>query len=251
MVTGDAFEDAVRLARENSGLAVGIHLVTVVGRSVLPKKEIPSLVDENQNFSNRPNLSGWKYYFSLRARRDLRKELAAQFEKFRSTGLPLSHIDGHLHMHVHPVIFRAALELGERYGTKRIRVPVEELRAALQFDRSNFLQKLVFAFLFDCLGWNMKQKLKKRGFTFADRVYGNLQSGKMTEEYFLYLLNRLQAKNNEIYFHPADFPAGDGLTPDQQQGRTELKALTSPSVAERIREQSLLLCHYKDLESRT
>ena len=46
MVTGDAFEQAARLAKENPKLAVGIHLVTVVGRSVLPKSEIPSLVDD-------------------------------------------------------------------------------------------------------------------------------------------------------------------------------------------------------------
>src|SRR5262245_41291022 len=31
MVTGQAFDQAVRLANENPGLAVGIHLVTVVG----------------------------------------------------------------------------------------------------------------------------------------------------------------------------------------------------------------------------
>src|SRR6185369_5219302 len=42
MVTGVAFEQAVMLAKENPGLAVGIHLVTVVGRSVLPHSQVPS-----------------------------------------------------------------------------------------------------------------------------------------------------------------------------------------------------------------
>src|SRR5882724_3324129 len=54
MVTAAAFEQAVRLAKENPGLAVGIHLVTVVGKSVLPHREIPTLVDEKGNFSNNP-----------------------------------------------------------------------------------------------------------------------------------------------------------------------------------------------------
>ena len=43
MVTGAAAEHAVKLAKENPGLAVGIHLVTVVGRSALPHSEIPTL----------------------------------------------------------------------------------------------------------------------------------------------------------------------------------------------------------------
>src|SRR5215470_4509625 len=137
MVTGKAFDQAVRLAKENPGLAVGIHLVTVMGRAALPQSEIPSLVDQEGNFSNNPTLAGLKYYFSSHARKELRKELAAQFERFASTGLPLSHIDGHLHLHVHPVIFNAALELGAKYGARRMRVPVEERRLALEFDRSN------------------------------------------------------------------------------------------------------------------
>src|SRR5262245_26070734 len=37
MVTGGASNHAVRLAKENPRLAVGIHLVTVMGRAVLPQ----------------------------------------------------------------------------------------------------------------------------------------------------------------------------------------------------------------------
>jgi predicted glycoside hydrolase/deacetylase ChbG (UPF0249 family) len=73
--------------------------------------------------------------FSPRARSELRQELRAQFDKFAATGLRLSHIDEHLHMHVHLVIFRAALELGLRYGVRRMRVPQEEYRLAVNFRR--------------------------------------------------------------------------------------------------------------------
>ncbi|HSP06287.1 MAG TPA: ChbG/HpnK family deacetylase, partial [Acidobacteriota bacterium] len=158
MVTGDAFDHAVEMAKENPGLAVGIHLVTVMGRSVLPKTEIPNLVDDSRNFSNNPNAAGLKYYFSARARKELRKELAAQFEKFHSTGIRLSHIDGHLHLHVHPVIFKTAMKLGEQYGTRKMRVPVEELRVALGFDRRHMVRKALYAGLFGLLGRYMKRE---------------------------------------------------------------------------------------------
>ena len=112
MVTGEAFEHAVSLAHAHPDLAVGIHLVTVMGRAVLPPAAIPTLVDAAGNFVSNPTKAGLKYYFSPQARSELRQELRAQFDKFAATGLRLSHIDGHLHMHVHPVIFRAALALG-------------------------------------------------------------------------------------------------------------------------------------------
>ena len=68
MVTGEAFDDAVRLARANEGLAVGLHLVTVQGRAVLPPSEIPLLVDRAGHFPDSPTLAGLKYYFSRSAR---------------------------------------------------------------------------------------------------------------------------------------------------------------------------------------
>jgi hopanoid biosynthesis associated protein HpnK len=249
MVTGDAFEQAVRLAKENPGLAVGIHLVTVVGRSMLPKSEIPSLVDEDRNFSNNPTAAGLKYFFSIQSRRELRKELAAQFDKFHSTGLPLSHIDGHLHLHVHPVIFNTALELGARCGARRMRVPDEERRLALNFEPAHALGKTVHTILFGGLARYMKRKLRARGFAFPDRVYGNLQSGRMSERYFLYALDNLRAETNEIYFHPAVYAQNRSLNAGEQQCLIEFEALTSERVKERLGELNVKLTNYFEMRA--
>ncbi len=248
MVTGAAFDDAVRLAKENPRLGVGIHLVTVVGQSVLPHAEISTLVDEQRNFSNDPNKAGLKYYFSPQARRELRKELAAQFAKFAETGLPLSHIDGHLHLHVHPVIFKTAIELGIRYGARRMRVLSEELDLALQFDKRFKMRKTIYKRLFDGLGAYMKKHLRKNNFAFTERVYGNLQSGAMDERYFLYALNNLTASTNEIYFHPAIYPIESVLNADEQQCMIEFEALTSPKIMERLQDTRFKLINYFDLD---
>ena len=247
MVTGAAFEQAVRLAKENPGLAVGIHLVTVVGKSVLSHSEIPHLVNRERSFSNNPTAAGLKYYFSPSARRELRRELAAQFEKFHSTGLPLSHIDGHLHLHVHPVIFKAALDLGAKYGTRRMRVPEEERRLALEFDSAGVVQKTIHALLFGGLAKYMKKELKARGFLFPERVYGNLQSGRMSERYFLYALENLSAETSEIYFHPAVYADERLLDYHERQCSIEFEALTSSSVKQRVQELGVKLTNYFDI----
>jgi len=248
MVTGSAFDHAVRLASENPGLGVGIHLVTVMGRSILPPSEIPALVDLQGNFSNSPMKAGLKYFFSKRARRELGMELAAQFEKFKSTGLPLSHVDGHLHMHIHPVIFRDALELAAKYGARHMRVPVEERALALRFDSRNRASKTVMSLLFGALAWYMKPKLRSRGFVFPERVYGNLQSGRITERYFLYALDNLEAECNEIYCHPAVYERSRKLSRDQEQCQVEFEALISASVAQKIKATRLKLASYRDLD---
>ena len=44
MANGDAFDDAVRLARETPSLDVGCHLVLIGGRSLVTGKPLPATV---------------------------------------------------------------------------------------------------------------------------------------------------------------------------------------------------------------
>ena len=249
MVTGAAAAQAVRLAKENPGLAVGIHLVAVMGRSVLPQSEIPTLVDEAQNFSNNPTAAGLKYFFSPQSRREIRREIAAQFATFHETGLRLSHVDGHLHLHVHPVIFNEALKQAIKYGARRMRVPEEERDLALGFDRSHQAQKTFFTIQFGGLARYMKSKLKATGFTVPERVYGNLQSGRMNESYFLYMLDNLNAATNEIYFHPATYPPDRSLDTHEQQCQIEFETLLSESVKQRLAQLNVRLTNYAEMEA--
>ena len=247
MVTGEAFDHAVRLASKNPGLAVGIHLVTVQGKAVLPPSEISHLVDRQGNFSDNPAMAGLKYYLSGLAREQLKIELSAQFERFRSTGLKLSHVDSHLHMHVHPVIFAAALELAEQHQVKRMRVPHDDFRLAVQYRRQDLAGKAIVAFVFWLLARRMKRALINRGFSFADRVYGHFFSGAMTLEYALYVLEHLSAKTNEIYFHPSadDRPAGAAFP--RSQGSRELDVLTSSAFRKSLYGPGMALINYSGL----
>lgn len=247
MVTGKAFENAVQLAIQNPQLAVGLHLVVVMGRSVLPKSEIPTLVNDQGQFANDPLTVGLKYYFSRQARGELGRELRAQFEMFRSTGLPFSHIDGHLHMHTHPVVFGAALKLGEQYGVNRMRVPEEELRLALHFKREHVFRKTIHWFVFFWLARAMKKHLRAKKFSFVERVYGTLQTGKMNAEYLLYLLNQLKAESNEIHCHPALYKTAS-LSLSEQSRLAEYEALTDPRVIESVKASSIQLINYFGLD---
>lgn len=247
MAGGEAFEDAVRLSRENPGLDVGLHLVAVCGRSVLPPSEIPCLVDARGRFPFNPASAGLKYFFSRTARRQLKKELSAQLERVLSAGLRVSHIDSHCHMHVHPVIFDAAVELGERCGCRKMRVPEDDLEAALPFLEGNRTGVAAMAAVFRLLANRMRKKLVGRGFAFADAVHGYFLSGRMNEAYVLGLLDRLHREKNELYLHPAVYGEGRLLGPGEVRCAAEFGILVSPRVRARIEELDIQLTNYDGL----
>src|SRR5262245_58455693 len=209
MVNEAAFDQAVELARENPSLAIGLHLVLVLGRSTLPHSEIPHITDQESNFTNSSFRAGVQYYFSAAARRELRREMRAQFQRFVATGLPFSHVDGHTHLHQHPVIFDELIRLCEEFGVRRVRVVKGEMRLSLSLDRTHLPIKIVWGTVFNLLGRWCEKRLQGRQFIRPKKVYGLLQSGNLNENYLLGLLDKMEISCSEIYAHPLDFDADE------------------------------------------
>ena len=244
MVGETAFDEAVELARLRPKLAVGLHLVVICGRSVLPSNEIPNLVDDKGNFPLDPFLTGVKYYFSSAAQIELRKEIYAQMERFASTGLPFSHVDGHLHLHMHPTVFAILAEAAETFGVKRVRLPRETLIHTLHLRQNNLVMKLVWWTVFHLLSRHAKNLVKNRGFSVVERVYGLLESGAMTEDFWLGLLPQINTEVSEIYCHPEiSAPNSSNL-----KGEQELAALLSEKVRTKLQEHAFDLINYFDLD---
>lgn len=242
MVTGDAAQNAIALAKNHPHLAVGLHLVLVCGKSVLPPAQIPNLVDSQGNFSDNPTQAGLNYQFNQATRAELRLEIAAQLEKFRDSGLNLSHVDGHLHLHVHPVILNILTEFAAEFQIKFIRLPSEELTKNLKIDRRNLLIKIVWSIVFGQLRNYGEGLLKAHNIKFADRVYGLLQTGNMSEEYLLSLIPQIEAELVEIYAHPTSVN-----TKINNSGEIELKALLSERVREILSIKGFELSNYNQL----
>jgi hopanoid biosynthesis associated protein HpnK len=243
MVAGDAADEAVALARDTPTLAVGLHLVSVGGKAVLPPEQIPHIVDVNGNFPEDPLRAGLRYALSRAARGDLAQELEAQFSRFATSGLPLSHVDSHFHMHMHPVILNLILPLAVRYGAQGLRLPRDDLRLAMSHDRVQAGRKVSWAFAFGVLGRHCLSHLDGHPLAVADRVYGLMQTGRMREAYVLELLGQLQVPTAEIYFHPSTESEDDLRGPNPG----DLATLLSPEVRRIIRERGMRLATYPTL----
>ncbi|HEX4125032.1 MAG TPA: ChbG/HpnK family deacetylase, partial [Tepidisphaeraceae bacterium] len=158
MVSGVAAGQAVEFARQNPTLAVGLHLVLADGVAALPAGEIPHLVDGHGNFRRGPGRAGIAYFFSRSARRELAKEIRAQFEQFARTGLALSHVDGHCHLHLHPVVFDLVLPLAEKYEARAVRIVRDGLGVSWFHERRGLVRKLAWQMEFSLLGQRARRR---------------------------------------------------------------------------------------------
>ncbi len=235
MVTGPAFADAVALAREHPTLRVGLHVTLVLGRSCLPRERIPLLVDAAGRFPNNATLAGLRWFLDPRAREQIRREVWAQVERFQATGLPLDHLNAHLHFHVHPVVMNVLIEVARTLNVRRLRLPWEPWWRTLPLDPHPLTTKVGYALVFSLFAWVYRSRLVDADIFFPQAVFGVLQTGALNEGYLLRLIDRLPPGVSELYAHPRlDTPAGLG----------ELHALTSPRVRERLAARGVRLTTY-------
>jgi chitin disaccharide deacetylase len=236
MVNEPGFEEAVELARQNPRLGVGLHLALSHGRSALPPDKIPGLVNANGEFSNQPELTGFRYFTHRSLRKQLRLEIDAQFEKFRSTTLPLDHVNGHLHFHLHPTVFRLLMESADEKNIRHMRLTRDPFWLNTRLASSRWFYRASHAFIYLCLSASARGALKKRGIKHVERVFGLLQNALVDEDYILRLLPQLPPGDSELYSHPSldDF-------------KNEFDGLISFKVKQMIRKQGIELIRYQDL----
>lgn len=240
MAGGEAFDEAVAIAKANPSLAVGLHVAVTAGKSVLPICRIPSLVDYRGRFRLSPFQAGVRMTWSKYMRWQVVREMRAQFEKFLGAGLTLSHVDGHQEMHCHPAVFNTVVPLAEEYGARAIRVPRDELLLSYRHCPSHALAATRWAFTHANLALRCRRRLADSPLIYPRRVYGLLQTGRMTETYVLHILRRVRQSPVEIYFHPTTGCRVEPLGPNPG----ELDVLLSPRVRQALAENNLQATNY-------
>jgi hopanoid biosynthesis associated protein HpnK len=236
MVNEPGCGKAVKLARENPRLGVGLHLTLLMGHSALTPEKIPGLVNPRGEFSNYPIDVGVAYFFRRSLREQLRAEIHAQFEKFHATGLPLDHVNGHLHIHLHPTVFRILIEDAEKLGIKRMRLTRDCLARSRRMTSGHWFYRLSHAAIFECLSSRARGPLRQRGIKHTQITFGLLQNVRVDEEYVLKLLPELPAGDSELYSHPS-----------LDEFKHEFDALVSPRVKELVKKLGIELIRYQDL----
>lgn len=236
MVTGVAAMEAVAMARDHPRLGVGLHLTLLDGQAALPPAALAGLVNARGTFPSHPVRTGWRYFWDRSLRPLLRDEIAAQLDRFRATGLALDHLNGHFHMHLHPVVFSLLVQEAAHWGLTHLRLTRDPFWRNARLASGRWGYRAFQAAIFAWLARRARPALRRSGIKHTAAVYGLLQHGRVDERYLARLLDILPPGDFELYCHPSLDPPC-----------SELEALISPRIKSQITERGIRLIRYQDL----
>lgn len=246
MVAAPATQDAVERARRTPTLRVGLHVVLVNGRPLLPPERVPDLVDGQGCLPSDLFAAGVRYFFKPGIRKQLEAEIRAQFQAFAQTGLPLDHVNAQNHLHVHPTVLSLILKVGREYGVRAIRIPFEPFAPSWRAMRTARGARFAnAAFLAPWLAL-MRARLNAAGIATNDYVFGMNDTGHMTAPRVRAFLENLPEGTTELYVHPATQTWPEAFPPDYDFAG-EFNALIDADVVRTLRESGIRPVSFTEL----
>ena len=232
MANGDAFDDAVRLARETPSLDIGCHLVLIGGRSLVSGNALPATV---------PRL------LAALVRREIRpyEELKAQTQRILDSGLRPSHLDTHKHTHLAPPVLDAVARIAQEFGIRWVRRPFDfpmhsggvPLLKRMTSDSLRLLRR------------RFHRVLGRHGCLTTDHFAGFQITGRFRTAELVELLGMLPFGSTELMVHPGRCgqPLRMAKTRLKESREQELEALVSPEARAAIERFGIGLVRYGDL----
>jgi chitin disaccharide deacetylase len=224
MVAEPAAAEAVALARELPELGTGLHVVLCDGAAASPPRAIPDLSDSQGRLPSSPLRAGLQDWVQRRRLRgQLEYEVRTQFERYAKTGLPFDHVDGHHHLHMHPVVFEIVQRCMEEHRVPCVRL-MRESRTARP-PHSSPIEEIVPA-IFAALARHHERRLHGvRRIRTTDEVWGLRATGRLDTALLCLMVRRMRAHTLELFTHPRE---------DTEPGRLEERALCAPELRQMI-----------------
>lgn len=245
MAGGNAFDDAVEVARRNPSLGVGVHLTLVRGRPVLTKDEIPSLVDENGMFYEDYGAFIKKYLTGRVSLDEIRSELSAQIRKAEAAKIDITHVDSHQHMHVLPGILGIVIGIARDAGIKAMRVPSASIFLG---SATNGIGQLIGRTGLFTLSEIARMRAKLAHINSPEHFDGIVAGEAVSEEYMMYAIENLHGGTTEIMVHPGDDNAALQKSADWEHDfEKELNSITSEKVMKLIESKKVELISFRDI----
>jgi hopanoid biosynthesis associated protein HpnK len=245
MSNGTAFEHAIKLCRSVDGLDIGIHLTLVEQNPVLEEHFVPSLLDRSGQPYDHARTFVMKYLAGKIRLTEIERELDAQINKVMSYGLPITHLDGHQHIHMLPKIRRIVSRLAQQYKIPAVRFPCERLQLYMLWG-GEAISRLPPLLVLNALCRSAKHVSVQR----TDHFVGFFFGGRLNREHIRTVIEHLPHSGTcELMCHPG---YADPASPYRTWGycwSDELEALLAPDVAELLRRRNVQLISYRELIS--
>lgn len=244
------FDTSVELLKTNK-LDMGLHLNLLDGNPVNNRTLGTSLVDGNGLFLKSP----YKLFARIISREireiDLECEIRAQIEKALDNNITLSHINGHEHVHMFPIVSKIILRIADEYRIRAIRIPMESLKTA-----SVKIQRRAICNAIRLYSVPTKGKLSKFNLLTTDYFTGIPYVGRIDVQILKNVVRQLPEGVTELMCHPVNtsdysfyFKNNMGWVNNHNFMR-EYKALASCEVRQLIQSSGVKLISFHELTAK-
>lgn len=234
MANGEAFADALGLARLHPTLDIGVHFVLVQGNSLVTGRTLPRTITELIQALALKRIEPYA-------------ELRAQIVKILDAGLTPTHLDTHKHTHLLPPVLDAVSRLGEEFGVRWVRRPMDLPLAGSPTEAPWKVRAVSRAM--SALRGRFHRVLAARACRTTDYFAGFQLTGRYCAEDVLHLLRNLPAGTTEFMTHPG-FCTEElmgAATRLKESREAEVRALTDSRVAEAVKAEGIRLAAYSSL----
>lgn len=244
--SGEAFDDAARVAKELALSEIGAHLALTETMPVTAPEKIRSLITKDGWFYRDHNIFFFRFILGMVRREEVYIELKNQLERLKDLNIPITNLSSHEHIHMMPAILEIFMRLAKEYGIPSMRYIRDDRPPARGLDIGEMKKRLILRFFKKGMG----EILRRGSIRHADHFRGFLDSGKLTEGTLIETIKSLEDGTTELASHPG-FLSPEVLNRYRfhMSCEHELYALTSPTIKRLVQEHGIKLAGYREFLS--
>jgi predicted glycoside hydrolase/deacetylase ChbG (UPF0249 family) len=201
LVNGDGFEDAMERWKSlgKTEISLGVHINLSEGRPI--SQDLQVLAGQDGLFRGKQTARELlKQTSNKELEREIQQEIKAQLDLLKKFETPITHLDGHQHVHVMPAVLPIALAGTLDNKIPWLRIPVEPHPTALELMTQDDMGDE--AAMFSNLGAAARSFVMLTDIESCDHFRGLYLKGKLAISLLNELLQNLPIGLTELMVHP-------------------------------------------------
>ncbi|MFA5238966.1 MAG: ChbG/HpnK family deacetylase [Phycisphaerae bacterium] len=240
MANMPAADEAVKIAKQNPNLGVGVHLNLFKGKPLSKDKSVECLLNAEGDFAFSPAKLSLLSLLRRKIRNAIRIELAAQIQWVIDNGIKPTHLDSHKHIHNFPVVFSIVCGLAKQFQIPAVRFSFEPKQLlsmpwplSSEGGRESAKTIRIMAKI---------NRIQNSAFLKTDCLLGVSHIGRIDVNFFKAVALYNSAATAEVMTHPG---LDNGQNKMQRKG--EFEALCSERTKKYLMDAGIRLVHYGNL----
>jgi predicted glycoside hydrolase/deacetylase ChbG (UPF0249 family) len=231
------FDESAKLLKQNRKLDIGIH-INLTEFSTLTNSK--TLTDKNGKFIKK--IKWFDGYYKNADKNEIEKEIEAQIAKAISSGLKLTHINGHNHIHIFPKVIDIVVKLAKKHKISYIRLPDEREVAINKLSSEIKKRNIIPKFSKSAKSKIIKNKLKATG-----AFYGIFNINDMDFYKLPKILRSINNGTSELMVHPAYIDRKGDIFHQSKQREKEIQLLTNNKIKQLVKKREINLTNFSQI----